>query len=109
MYHPVSCTILYQDNLGMPVRIAVNQSYPQLMLQVLKDLQELLNYSVNNRQNYHSLLEATVFSHIEIPLTSDPLSGILLCINIIQLLHLIVNNGNCRILYLHVAHFNGFL
>ncbi|KAJ8506153.1 hypothetical protein OPV22_007039 [Ensete ventricosum] len=48
----------------------------KIHLKVLKDLQELLNYSVNNRQNYHSLLEATVFSHIEIPLTSDPLSGL---------------------------------
>ncbi|XP_042406850.1 protein EXECUTER 1, chloroplastic-like [Zingiber officinale] len=45
-------------------------------LKVLKDLQELINYSVNNRQNYHSLYETTLFRQIKMPSTSDPLSGL---------------------------------
>ncbi|XP_074585578.1 protein EXECUTER 1, chloroplastic-like [Curcuma longa] len=47
-----------------------------MRLRVLKDLQELINYSINNRQNYHSLFETTLFSQIEIPTTSDTLSGL---------------------------------
>ncbi|KAG6474994.1 protein EXECUTER 1, chloroplastic-like [Zingiber officinale] len=47
-----------------------------IRLKVLKDLQELIKYSVNSRQNYHSLFEKTLFSQIEIPSTSDTLSGL---------------------------------
>ena len=46
-----------------------------VFMQVLKDVGELLNHTLNQAQTRQSLSGSTVFNRIEIPTTSDPLNG----------------------------------
>lgn len=43
---------------------------------VLRDIGELISFTANRTQNHQSLLGPTLFSRIEIPVTSDPLAGL---------------------------------
>lgn len=51
-------------------------SKEKVPMKVLKDVGELISLTMNQNQNHQSLPGSTLFNRIEIPSTSDPLSGL---------------------------------
>ncbi|KAJ6825309.1 protein EXECUTER 1, chloroplastic [Iris pallida] len=51
-------------------------SKEKIPMKVLKDVGELISLTMNQSQNHQSLSGSTLFNRIELPTTSDPLSGL---------------------------------
>ena len=48
----------------------------EFIMQVLRDIGELITFAANRAQNHQPLLSPTLFNRIEIPANSDHLTGI---------------------------------